>query len=66
MTNGGGERGEGELEGRTIAQHKMLDDHAFGEINLATKAMAQDIFCGLLAGCNVAFCNGLLQPRLAR
>ena len=41
MTNGGEEGG---LEGRTIAQHKMLDDHAFGEINLATKAMAQDIF----------------------
>ena len=38
------EREGGELEGRTIAQHKMLDDHAFGEMNLATKAMAQDIF----------------------
>ena len=38
------EREGGELEGRTIAQHKILDDHAFGEMNLATKAMAQDIF----------------------
>ena len=46
MEERSGEDGEerGGLEGRTIAQQKMLDDHAFGENNLATKVMAQDIF----------------------